>query len=262
MSESLFKSTAKYYAAYRVPYPDELMGRLVADCNLDGRQRLLDLGCGTGQVFLPLAPHVGSVVAVDPDAGMLKYAARETARCGYANVNFVKAKAEEISIPFGTFDLVTAGASFHWMDRNAVGRAIASDLLVPGGKLAILGSNSLWHGAEPWHAVAREVIRRWLGENRRAGTGVFSAPSEPHQAVLTRLGYTIEEATFEIRHEWSVKTFLGYLYSTSFSSLDLLGDNRSRFEADLQGALRVHNPSGRYAETLRFYFILATPPSP
>ena len=40
MSESFFKSTAKYYAAYLVPQPDELMARLVADGNLDGRRRL------------------------------------------------------------------------------------------------------------------------------------------------------------------------------------------------------------------------------
>lgn len=38
MSESIFKSTAKYYANYRVPYPDETMARLVASCGLDGGQ--------------------------------------------------------------------------------------------------------------------------------------------------------------------------------------------------------------------------------
>ena len=216
MVDSLFTSTAKYYAAYRVPYPDEVIARLVAECNLDGRQRLLDLGCGTGQVFLPLLPHLASVVAVDPDAGMLEYAARETERLGGANVSFVKAKAEELDARYGTFDLVTAGASFHWMDRDAVGGAITQDLLVPGGKLAILGSNSLWHGDASWHKVAREIIRRWLGESRRAGEGVFSAPKQPHQAVLAKLGYEIEATAFETKHEWSLKTFLGYLYSDLF----------------------------------------------
>ena len=42
---SLFKSAATYYAEFRVPYPKELVARVVAECGLDGRQRLLDLVC-------------------------------------------------------------------------------------------------------------------------------------------------------------------------------------------------------------------------
>ena len=261
MSDSIFKSTAKYYARYRVPYPDDIVARLVTKCGLDGGQRLLDLGCGTGQVFLPLAPNLASVVAVDPDADMLEHAARETTRRGFSNVSFVHGKAEDMDSSHGTFHLVTVGASFHWMDRYSVGTVVARDLLVPGGRLAILGSPSLWHGDEAWHSVVRGVIQRWLGERRRAGAGAFSTPSQTHQSVLAQLGYAIEEDTFPITHEWSLETLLGYLYSTSFASPELLADNRKRFEADLELALRTHESSGRYLETIRFQLIVATPPS-
>ena len=174
--KSLFASAASYYAEFRVPYPKELVARVVAECGLDGRQRLLDLGCGTGEVFLPLLPHVASVVAIDPDPDMLDHAKRKAARRGSSDVRFVQASAEEIDGSCGVFDLVTAGASFHWMDRHAVGRTIARDLLAPGGTLVILASTSLWHGEEPWHGIVRDVMRRWLGEERRAGTGVFQSP--------------------------------------------------------------------------------------
>ena len=182
--KSLFTSAASYYAEFRAPYPKALMARVVAECGLDGRQRLLDLGCGTGEVFLPLLPHLASVVAVDPDPDMLELAKRKSASRSSPDVRFVRTTAEEIDESVGVFELVTAGASFHWMDRYAVGQAIARKLLVPGGTLAIVGSTSLWHGEEPWHAIVRDVIRRWCGETRRAGTGVFRTPSEPHQAVV------------------------------------------------------------------------------
>ena len=221
------------------------MARVVAECGLDGRQRLLDLGCGTGEVFLRLLPHLSSVVAVDPDPDMLEHAERKAARRGTSDIRFVQATAEEIDGTYGVFDLVTAGASFHWMDRQLVGRTVARDLLVPGGTLAILGSTSLWHGEERWHGVVRDVIRHWCGENRRAGTGLFQTPNEPHQAALELLGYAVEETTFEVAHEWSLKTLLGYLYSTSFASPGVLAGNRNRFETDLMASLLAYDHSGQ-----------------
>ena len=235
------------------------MARVVAECGLDGRQRLLDLGCGTGEVFLRLLPHLSSVVAVDPDPDMLEHAERKAARRGSSDIRFVQATAEEIDGTYGVFDLVTAGASFHWMDRQLVGRTVARDLLVSGGTLAILGSTSLWHGEERWHGIVRDVIRHWCGESRRAGTGLFQTPSEPHQAALELLGYAVEETTFEVAHEWSLKTLLGYLYSTSFASPGVLAGNRDRFEADLMASLLAYDHSGQYYETLRFDLILARP---
>lgn len=258
---SIFQTAASFYADFRVPYPKELMARVVAECGLDGRQRLLDLGCGTGEVFLRLLPHLSSVVAVDPDPDMLEHAKRKAARRGSTHIRFIQATAEEIDATYGVFDLVTAGASFHWMDRHLVGSMVARDLLVPGGMLVILGSTSLWHGKEPWHGIVRDVIRHWCGEDRRAGTGLFQTPSEPHQAALERLGYAVDETMFEVDHEWSLRTLLGYLYSTSFASPGVLAGNRDRFEADLMASLLAHDHSGQYCETLRFHLILARPPS-
>ncbi|WP_353615266.1 MULTISPECIES: class I SAM-dependent methyltransferase [unclassified Mycobacterium] len=47
---------------------------------LDGAGRLLDLGCGTGQLALPLAGHVTEAVGVDPEADMLTEATRQAPR--------------------------------------------------------------------------------------------------------------------------------------------------------------------------------------
>ena len=112
----------------------------------------------------------------------------------------------------------------------------------------------------PDDGIVRDVIRRCLGEERRAGTGVFQTPREPHQTVLEQLGYAVAAATFETDHEWSLRTLLGYLYSTSFASPDVLAGNRDRFEADLMESLLAFDSSGQYRETLRFHLILARPP--
>ncbi|MCY3876924.1 MAG: class I SAM-dependent methyltransferase [Rhodobacteraceae bacterium] len=72
-----------------VPYPVELMDRVVAECGLDGRQRPLDLGCGTMEVFLRLLPHLSSVVAVDPDPDMLERARRKASHRNSSDIRFV-----------------------------------------------------------------------------------------------------------------------------------------------------------------------------
>src|SRR6266702_2438779 len=69
--ETIFHGTAWYYARYRPGYPQELFDLLRGRFELDGTGRLLDLGCGTGQLAVPLAPLFEEVVAVDVDAGML-----------------------------------------------------------------------------------------------------------------------------------------------------------------------------------------------
>ena len=48
---------------------------LSARFRLDGTGRLLDLGCGTGQLVIPLAAHVAEAVGMDPEPEMLVEAA-------------------------------------------------------------------------------------------------------------------------------------------------------------------------------------------
>jgi ubiquinone/menaquinone biosynthesis C-methylase UbiE len=67
----LFRGAAAYDARYRSGYPAELLARVADRAGLDGTGRLLDLGCGTGNVAIPLAAYVEEVVAVDVEPEML-----------------------------------------------------------------------------------------------------------------------------------------------------------------------------------------------
>ena len=57
----LFHGAAWYYARFRPPYPDALLDYLISKFELGGRSNLLDLGCGTGQVAIPLSRHFRQV---------------------------------------------------------------------------------------------------------------------------------------------------------------------------------------------------------
>jgi 2-polyprenyl-3-methyl-5-hydroxy-6-metoxy-1,4-benzoquinol methylase len=69
-SDDLFESAARYYAEYRRPYPAVVVNHLVSEFGLDGSGRLLDVGCGTGQVFQVLGRSFAEITAIDPNKEM------------------------------------------------------------------------------------------------------------------------------------------------------------------------------------------------
>lgn len=83
-----------YWTAFRPPYPAQLLDELLAHFSLNTQSRVLDLGCGTGHVALPLAERLGWVTALDPDADLLSEAQRLAAERGLNHLEFVRATAE------------------------------------------------------------------------------------------------------------------------------------------------------------------------
>jgi hypothetical protein len=65
-ANDLFLGAAQYYERYRVPYPQEVFDWIINEYRLDGRGRLLDGGCGTGQVALPLSRWFGESLRSTP----------------------------------------------------------------------------------------------------------------------------------------------------------------------------------------------------
>ncbi len=256
----LFRGTAWYYARYRPGYPPEFFDHVVARFGLDGTGRLLDLGCGTGQLTLPLAPHVAEAVGMDPEPEMLAEAAAAARAAGVGNVTWLEGGSgdlERLRPRLGSFQLVTMGASFHWMDREATLRQL-EDLVVPGGGLVVTGSPSLWTRANGWQQAVREVIQRWLGEQRRAGSGSYRHPPERHEAVIARSAFRrMEHYRLNYRAVRDIDWIVGNLYSTSFASPAVLGERREGFERDLRATLEALNPNGRFEEEIALEAILA-----
>ncbi len=140
-------------AAYRFrpPYPDEVFDTL--DELLGERPRVvLDAGCGSGDLAIPLADIVERVDAVDPSAAMLA-AARSRPGADSPRLRWIHASLEDVKLspPYG---LILAGESLHWMDWPVVLPRM-SDALAPGACLAIVGRTE---GANPWWPELLQII--------------------------------------------------------------------------------------------------------
>lgn len=260
--DELFRSTAPYYARYRVGYPPEFFAYLGARLALDTSQTALDLGCGAGQVTLSLAPLVARVIAIDPEPTMLAEAEALGAERDVRNVEWVQGDStqlQEFGLP--AMDLVTMGASFHWMDRDQVLRDLDA-LTTPQAAVVVVSGGAPGSQEPPaWAQVIADVRAQYLGAERRAGSTTYSHPAERHAQVLQRSAFSeVETNEWTWRIERDLDQVIGLQFSYSFSAPALLGDRMDDFETDLRAALNSSNPSGVFIEDIRTESLLATRP--
>ncbi|ADI10695.1 3-demethylubiquinone-9 3-methyltransferase protein [Streptomyces bingchenggensis BCW-1] len=257
--DTLFSGTAAYYRRGRLPYAPGLADALADALQLDGRGRLIDVGCGPGILALSLAQLFHEVVGLDPDSGMIDEAGREAALAGVADrTRWVRARAEELPAGLGTFTVATFGQSFHWMDRDLVAATIKG-MLRPGGALVHISDlkneprtiDGLPHPPVPYAAMD-ELVRRYLGPVRRAGQGLLPQGTPGGEAaVFARAGFSGPQRHVVAGGQALVRTWddaVAGVFSMSYSAPHLFGSRRDDFEADLRRLLREASPPGRFSE--------------
>lgn len=255
--DGLFAGTAWHYARYRPGYPDVFFADVVTRFRLDGTGRLLDLGCGTGQLTVPLAGHVTEALGVDPEPEMLVEAANRARESNVTNVAWAQGSSEDLPGDFGRFKLVTMGRSFHWMDRERVLTALDGMVDADGG-VVMVNDSCLVRPVTAWQRAVEDLQPRFLPPGALPSPSPASA-GESHESVLSRSPFPdVQRVIHEFTREWTVDRIIGYLYSTSLPLRRLLGDRRAAFEQEVAATLLAVEPSGRFIEPVSLEVHTAT----
>ena len=171
-----FRSAATHYLRGRPSYAPGLIADVAALCGLDGTGRLLDLGCGPGQLAIALRPHFAEALGMDPEPEMLDVARRSTAEAGIA-VSFRQGSSYDLGPALGPLRMVAVGRAFHWMDRPATARQVAA-MLQPGGALVLFRTDHPPVPDNAWRTEFNAVLDAARGGKQRPWRQPGWAPAE------------------------------------------------------------------------------------
>ncbi len=156
------------------------------------RPRVVDLGCGTGELTRLAHERLGAreTLGVDSSPAMLE---RARAHAG-GGLSFVQ--GDLAAFTGEAFDVVLSNAAIHWVpDHERLLPRLAA-LLAPGGQLAIQAPANDHHAS---HAVAREVAREPAFAGPLGGFVRESPILEPeaYARLLFRLGFARQRVRLE-----------------------------------------------------------------
>ncbi len=148
------RSLAETYQL-RPPYPDETY-RILLNLLGESRGSVLDVGCGPGKIARRLVDHVDGVDAVDFSQEMIRIG-KSLANGDHPNLRWINGPVETVQL-YPPYDMVTAGASIHWMAWEVVFPRFKEVLTTDGDLVIIDGDRPI--GA-PWHDAELSLIRKY-----------------------------------------------------------------------------------------------------
>ncbi|MFB6888238.1 class I SAM-dependent methyltransferase [Kitasatospora sp. NPDC056327] len=253
---------AAYYAEYRKGYPPPVLDALERLFALDAHPGIgdlaLDLGCGTGQLALPLAARVRTVVGMDPEPDMLGQARAAAERAGVRNALWLLGTDADVPALAGLLPgarplgVTVIGNAIHWMRPGELFRALYP-LTRPGGGVAVIANGTpVWAQDTDWSRALRAALTEHFGRPVTASCGTDAAERAGYAAALEAAGFTgVGETVVEYQDALTPDQLLGTVYSAVPASALPSPEERPAFAARLRAALPEPPTADGYPEHVR-----------
>ncbi|HET6502821.1 MAG TPA: class I SAM-dependent methyltransferase [Amycolatopsis sp.] len=249
MIEEFAGEVARNYARYRRGYRADVFDLLTEEFALGPEARVLDLGCGTGELAVPLARRAGAVIGMDPSPDMLAFGrTREIPGITWVLGADSDVPALESLLGKESVDLVTIGQALHWMDAPALFAALAT-LLRPGGGVAVIADGTpVWTQETAWAQALRTVSRRWFGTLSFPTCGSSEEERGRYRELLGAAGFvTVREHRLDYLDRPTLDDVAGSFLSAA--PLERLPPGElPQFDGELRDALLAAQPDGAFVE--------------
>jgi trans-aconitate methyltransferase len=195
-------------------------------------ERVLDLGCGTGELTAALAARGAVVTGLDASADMLA-----TARARHPALTFTVGDGQALTFD-GAFDAVFSNAALHWMPRmDDVVAGVARALARPGRFVAELGGQG---NTEAIERAARDVLPRLGADLDLRAWRSYPSPAA-YATILERHGLRVRFMTHFDRPSrmdgaHGLRTWLSIFDA---SLVRALGDRAEAYFAHMEDACRA-----------------------
>lgn len=178
---------------------------LIAKLDLQGNEKILDIGCGDGKITAEIATYLttGSILGIDNSPEMINFAQSKFPQRQFSNLSFQLADARQLNF-YNEFDIVISFACLHWViDHIPVIEGIKNSLK-PDGRILLM-----FVGRDDNNAfmnITKELTRseKWSNYFQSFTLSLrLYTPDEYHEILncvglkATRVELVSTEATFE-----------------------------------------------------------------
>jgi trans-aconitate methyltransferase len=247
MSLGFSGEAVDFYHRYRRGYPAPVIDLLLQAFDLTQRDIVVDLGCGTGQLTLPLAARVQAVVAIDPEPDMLQRARQAGQKQGATNATWMigsDADIRALGAALGSqrVGAVTIAQALHWMNHERLFASVFPLIRERGGVAIVTNGTPLWLQDSSWSQALRDYLDRWFDTKSKASCGTDTKSQQRYRESLRAAGFDLSEATFDYTDELSIDEIVGSLYSALGGDKLPTPDQRAQFEDGIHRELVGHSP--------------------
>jgi ubiquinone/menaquinone biosynthesis C-methylase UbiE len=179
----------------RVAGLSQVHGELLDRAGVRAGHRVLEIGCGPGDLLMQLGRRVpgADLTGIDPDPAALRMARRKAVR-RRLTVRFMLAYADELPLPDDSFDRVLCSYMLHHLDEEPQVAAMREirRVLRPGGELHVVDADGTPHPGARGHQhprLAGHTPARIQAVMRQGGLTEVSATGHGSRRVAGRYAF-------------------------------------------------------------------------
>ena len=197
-----FKKSGNLYQKARREYPHKLIKYIKDKVKIEKESKVLDIGCGTGKSTIPFAKSGCSILGIDISRDMVKEAKKNSRK--YENLYYRFGSFESLKLPKNSFDVVLAGASFHWLNPKTCYKK-THIILKDKGYLAIFWNSPVFRKSK----VVRELKKIFEKEVKDFPADYEKIEKEFLKNIKgSKLFEKVEFNKFSVNERFSKKQFI------------------------------------------------------
>lgn len=250
---------AGYYRRYRHGYPSAAIDALAGAFKLTSQEVMVDLGCGTGQLTVPMARRVRAVIGMDVEPDMLEPARQAARDADVSNVTWMLGADSDIPVLSRllgdkSVGAVTIAQALHWMNHQDLFKAVVP-LLRPGGGVAVVTNGTpLWQQENDWSQALRDFLEHWLGTTLSYACGTDEQSQRRYSDDLAAAGFQVSTTAFDYVASLDMDQLVGSVYSAMGTRIPSAGQ-RPAFAEHVRASLAPHD---RFCERVHVAILVGT----
>lgn len=226
-----FEKISSLYDRARISYPTQLIDDIVTYSGIRPNGRILDVGCGTGQVTLLFAQRGYYVIGLDVGKEMIDVAKEKCS--SFPKISFKVGTFENITFSDASLDIIISGMAWHWINPESREEK-AYRILRSGGTLALFWSYQRKEESDFVKAVGK-VLDKYGGIDRGpAGSKVRQISDTLYEKLKGSQSFTsVEMREYNEDFEFSKKRYIDLVVSYGWVQV-LSEEKRRNLVDDLQ----------------------------